>query len=305
MAYDASDPRSALSKGEARSAVPTAFGTAEYVKFYETPPQVGSDVESTWLARGQHMVVAYSEVRSGAVLSRADQEDEYCVLLVDPDSRVSVATADGTLDVVGRRVLIVPPGKSSLTVERGSRLVRVFTSQAEDLAAASANAASYASPKPNVAPLEPWPEPPAGYRLRSYELDVPVEPGRFGRIWRSRSLMINHSEPRPGPRDVTKMSPHVHADFEQGSLVLDGSFVHHIRWPWTTDLRTWRVDEHEICAGPSLTVIPPGAIHTSQQVGTGVNQLVDLFAPPRSDFSAMPGWVLNADDYPVGEVVGA
>jgi hypothetical protein len=95
------------------------------------------------------------------------------------------------------------------------------------------------------------------------------------------------------------MSPHVHADFEQASLCLDGSFVHHIRWPWGTDQRQWRADEHEICAGPSLAVIPPGTVHTSQQVGTGINQLVDIFVPPRADFSAMDGWVLNASDYPV------
>jgi hypothetical protein len=111
--------------------------------------------------------------------------------------------------------------------------------------------------------------------------------------------MVNYTEPRPGPRDVTRMSPHVHDDFEQASLVLDGSFVHHIRWPWGTNMRHWKPDEHEICAGPSLTVIPPLTVHTSQQVGTGINQLVDIFAPPRLDFSSMDGWVLNASDYPM------
>ena len=113
--------------------------------------------------------------------------------------------------------------------------------------------------------------------------------------------MVNVIYPQDGPRDETRLSPHSHADFEQGSLALQGSYIHHIRWPWTTNRRTWRADDHQACGSPSLTVIPPPAIHTSQAMGSGVNHLIDIFSPPRTDFSRQPGWVLNAAEYPMPE----
>ncbi|HWL47436.1 MAG TPA: hypothetical protein VNQ31_06940, partial [Sphingomonadaceae bacterium] len=90
-----------------------------------------------------------------------------------------------------------------------------------------------------------------------------------------------------------------HKDFEQYSVALDGEFIHHVRWPWISDARQWREDEHVRCAARSVAVLPPPAIHTSQGMADGLNRLIDVFCPPRRDFSSKPGWVLNADDYPL------
>jgi len=299
MSFVESDPRTKLtSLGGAAPAV-SAYGGASYAKFYETPPQVEVPGERTWVARGQNFVVAYSEVAAGTTLERpGDQADEYFLLLPDPAASVRIVTAEQDVEVRGHAAVIVPPGRSAITSASDTVVARFLTSRATDLTAIASNAAAYASPAPNVGPLVDGPPPDGGYRVRRYSLDVPPDPGRFGRIWRSRSLMVNYSAPRPGPRPVTRMSPHSHADFEQGSLCLGGTFVHHLRWPWSTDQRLWREDTHEICAGPSLAVIPPLVIHTSQECGTGINQLVDLFAPPRADFVEQPGWLLNADEYP-------
>jgi len=299
MSYDQNDPRARLATAGGAKGASSGYGSSEYANFYESPPQIDTEHEQTWLTRGQNFVVAYSLYRQGGMLRREHQADEYFVLLPDADTSVTIRAGDEEIRSSGRAVIIVPPGASELQAESPGRVVGIFSTLDDELADRCVNASSYSVAKPNVAELKPWPDPVGGFHLRCYDLDVEPEPGRFGRIWRSTNLMVNYSEPRPGPRDVTKMSPHTHEDFEQGSLCLSGGFVHHLRWPWGTDLRQWRPDEHFVCAGPSLAVIPPLVEHTSQQVSQGINQLVDIFGPPRHDFSAMPGWVLNADDYPM------
>ncbi|UUT36473.1 hypothetical protein [Microbacterium elymi] len=133
--------------------------------------------------------------------------------------------------------------------------------------------------------------------MRVYRLaDTPIAEGRFGRIFRTTNLMVNFLAEEPAPRDRRKLSPHHHDDFEQISLAVKGRFVHHIRYPWGPDSTQWRPDESREIATPSICIIPPPTVHTTQGVGPH-QQLIDIFSPPRVDFSAS-GWVLNADDYP-------
>jgi hypothetical protein len=133
-----------------------------------------------------------------------------------------------------------------------------------------------------VGPLVLWPEPKDGYKLRVYEFAKLGDDKR--RIFRSRNIMVNWSGNYSGPRDVTRLSPHKHDDFEQVSLCIAGRYVHHIRYPWESDSTTWMEDDHIEIDTPSITIMPPPALHTSVAMAER-NSLIDIFAPPRMDFS--------------------
>jgi hypothetical protein len=297
--YDKSDPRSSLAPPQTGRGNVAAYSPADYLRFYEGEPQQSNALSRTWLGRGQNAVVAYSETEAGARFDRTGQLDEWVLILPDADAGAQVSI-DGTRhSILSHSITFVPPGDSEVTLQAGGRAIRLFTSRSADLANACCNASAYREPHHNIPRFQAWPTPPDGYKLRSYSLDVADEPGRFGRIWRCTTFMVNYLTPNLGPRDITKLSPHHHDDFEQYSLALRGAFTHHLRWPWTIDMTIWRDDEHETCGTPSLAVIPPPAIHTSQALEAGVNQLVDIFSPPRLDFSQKESWVLNAKDYPM------
>lgn len=302
--YADADPRSKLATAAAAVTPVSAggFGASSYALFAESAPQIDDENGRTWLVRGANFLVAYTLAKPGALFERTDQVDEYA-LLIEAAAPHALVTAGGEeVAVPGEHLAFVPPGDSRITVPDGGEIVRIFSTASADLAALCVNAATYARPAPSIPPLVRWPDPVGGFKIRRYPLDVPAKEGRFGRIWRCTTLMINVFEPA-GPRDPEKLSPHHHDDFEQGSLAMGGSFVHHQRWPWTARLADWRDDEHMTCPAPSVAVIPAKSIHTSAAIAPGnVNLLVDIFSPPRRDFSDMEGWVLNAADYPAPAV---
>ena len=297
--YDPSDPRSTLAKSSAASPAAGATADAEHGLFYKEPPTDDDANGKTWFCRGQNFVVAYTQAKPGATFARDDQVDEYMVLAPDRDTPIRAEAGSQFTETAGYALLIMPPGRSRITLPKGGAMIRLYTTRSADLAAKCANAASYAQPHPNIPPLANWPAPPGGFKIRLYSLEVPKAPGRFGRIWRCTTLMVNVPDVNMGPRDLKKVSPHHHDDFEQGSLVLSGDWQHHIRWPWTVNMNQWREDVHASVGAPSLTVIPPPAIHTSTWSAPGENHLIDIFAPPRVDFSKNAGWVLNEAEYPL------
>ncbi len=268
--------------------------------FYASKPQIEDAQEQTWFIRSANVVVAVSKVSAGTALTRDDNPDEY-MLLLPPGVRAQVQSAQQSVVANAETLTIVPPGKSRIEILDAGVIARVFSVRAKDLAALAANSQLYAAGAPSVAPLEDWPMPVEGYRIRNYRLSEYSDPKIFGRLFRSRNLMINVFERKTDRRDPRKLTPHSHPDFEQISLTLDGTFIHHLRTPWGADSSLWRDDEHVQVHSPSTLVIPANLIHTTQDVGDGVVWLIDIFGPPRMDFSLQAGVVRNADEYPMPE----
>jgi hypothetical protein len=267
--------------------MPTA--RAENLRFYELEPQIESGGARSWFGRSQNVFVAYSTLNPATTLQTPSCENEHFIVLIEGE--IDVASQHGSASVSGPAQVIVPPGSCSITARTPATLVRVFAPAPPELAAKAVNHPSYDEPHPNVAPLELWPEPAGGYKLRVYQYDK-LPPGAR-KVFRSRNIMINWSGEFVGPRDITRLSPHKHDDFEQVSLCIAGHYVHHIRYPWESDSTAWMEDDHVDIATPSITIMPPPALHTSVARAER-NSLIDIFGPPRMDFS-LSGMV-NADN---------
>ena len=117
------------------------------------------------------------DVEAGAQFVRKDQPDEWVVLLPDANTSAKVTAGGETKTVPGYSVTFVPPGDSSVVMNEGGRVVRLFTTRSSDLSQRCANAAAHATRRENMPPFRPWPVPPDGYRIETYSLDVRPSPG--------------------------------------------------------------------------------------------------------------------------------
>lgn len=297
--YKDKDPRAAIFAAASTPPRTGLIAEEQLAEFDKTPPQEDAEGRKIWYQRGCNFVLAYAEAQPGAAFARTAQPDEYVLLL--PDSPAVIEANGETVTVAANSIAFVPPGNSRVTLPQGGRFVRLFTSASSDLVALCPNAGAYAAGRSHIPHFAAWPEPVGGFKIRTYSLDVAPQEGRFGRIFRCTTFMVNFLDVQKGPRDPKKLSPHHHDDFEQCSLALGGSFTHHLRWPWTVDRGDWREDRHIAVGSPSSLVIPPPVIHTTEASGAETNALVDIFCPPRLDFSLQDGWVLNEADYPMPE----
>jgi hypothetical protein len=272
------------------------FRQASIGRYYEeAPPVVGQGVRS-WITRGANFAVVCSAGSAGASMSGIGKDEQF-VYSLEGGVRVVADAEHERLEV--EDLVIVPPAAWSIHFERPGLVIQLITA-AEALAGAAPNAARYADGAPEVARVAPWPEPVGGYRLRRYSTLEAYARGGLVHAFRTRKLMIVPYARFLEPRDETTLTPHSHADFEQGSVALEGEWLHHLRVPWTANRHDWRPDLHLQVSSPSTTIIPAGIIHTSQGVAGAGMRLIDVFAPPRMDFSQR-GLVDNATDYPLPE----
>ena len=235
---------------------------------------------------------------------RAAHANNFIAEWIEPGAPASVTSGQEML------VVFLAGGGRIGQVEAPAYSIALLPAGTHDIAASPGGAAvALATDRPDLS-LQPPPRDarvaPVGapYRRKTPLMqpevrtiaDIPFPEGNARLKFLQSATMSINLVVYDGPRGKTALSPHAHADIEQGSLALEGDFTHHLRTPWGSNAEAWKDDVHAQAEAASLILIPPELIHTSEGVEAGRHFLLDIFAPPRKDFIAK-GWVLNAGDY--------
>lgn len=246
-------------------------------------------------ARAQNFSVESIETeKDGLSVSHASEFESFVLF---PFVGATISTAHGHAKALANSAVILPIGQAELRLDAPGTCYVLTPLDAEGDEHAL-NRAIYARRNSAVAPIGPLHRRLNDDRsVRVYEIDKVQASAARPRLkmLQSTALSINWIE-YTGPRDRTTLSPHSHTDFEQGSLAIRGDFIHHLRAEWGSNADEWLNDSHLPAPSPSLMVIPPTIIHTTEGVGPGKHLLIDVFCPPRRDFIES-GWVANSSEY--------
>ena len=254
-----------------------------------------------WLMRAHNFEVEWVELAPGP--TGAQYESVFESLIITEGGAMDVVTRSAhgmnfMASIPDHAVGILPAGRHQLTAKTPAR-VALITSQRSDIQGRRVINAEGCDPRdPRVLPTgKPYRRinPMEGIQVLPLDM-IKASPDKPRlKMLQTETLSLNLVEYN-GPRNRAELSPHSHANFEQGSLALAGEFVHHLRVPWGGDANLWREDEHLSAGSPSLLVIPVELVHTTEGVGEGRHYLIDVFSPPRKDFISK-GWVFNSADY--------
>jgi mannose-6-phosphate isomerase-like protein (cupin superfamily) len=250
-----------------------------------------------WRARAQNFSVEWVQAQADGAEVTVDSPHETLVLVFGQPAQLAGGAA-APVTAAPRSAAIVAAGKAVVRLAAGGACA-VLASRRHDLdPGACLNAAAFTQHDPRITPWTPAfhrVAPAAAVQVIPIDgFAAPADNPRL-KMLQTDTLSINWVD-YDGPRDRRSLSPHSHADLEQGSLAVAGRFVHHLRQHWGKNADLWRDDRHLEVGSPSLMVVPVNLVHTSEGVGAGHHLLIDVFSPPRRDFIAK-GWVHNAADY--------
>ena len=261
-----------------------------------------------WLMRAQNFWLEWIEMAHDPVSAGFEVHSLFESMLLVLNAAVRVVPADpgrAPAQAAAHSLCILPPGCHAVSAAAGAVCVSIASARSDLAGRRCLGQEAYVERDPRICPTgQPYRRHAGDGVIRVLDIDaIAASPDRPRlKMIQTDTLSINIVE-YDGPRDRRALSPHAHADCEQGSLAVEGDFVHHLRVPWGSDSNLWRDDEHLQAGSPSLLVVPVGMVHTTEGVGEGRHMLLDVFSPPRRDFIDS-GWVFNSRDYEAADPAG-